>query len=141
MLAILALAATLVVPNLDGIGSRQFDAQVREAVGVLNNSRRLAVVEGRPGQIALLTSAAEVDEQAAGSSEERYRFDDGIRLAWRENEDARPQDRERVVLRFYPEGGASGGDVIVSSPSRQALIHVDPFSARVSSEQPGERIR
>ena len=141
VLAILALAVTLVVPDLDSIGARRFDAQVREAVGVLNNSRRLAVIEGRPGEVALLNSSAEVEQQEPDSGAEQYRFDEGIRLAWRENEAARPEDRERIALRFYPEGGASGGDVIVSSPSRQALIHVDPFSARVSSEVPEERIR
>ena len=135
VLAILGMAASLVVPNLSGIGARRFDAQLREVAGLLNHARRMAVIEGHVTEV-LLSVAADADsgpQAERGDRVSRYRFSAGMTLAWGEVPGERPEAEADITLRFFPEGGATGGDVVLRDAGREAVIRVDAFSGRVST--------
>lgn len=143
VLAILGMAVSLVAPNLSGIGARRFDAQLREAAGLLNHARRMAVVEGHTTEVRFLT-AGDPDEGAGAERGERfsqYRFASGLEMAFRERADDRAEPDTERTLQFFPEGGATGGELLLFGDGRQALIRIDPFSGRVETEMIDERVR
>lgn len=136
VLAILGMAVSLVAPNLSGVGARRFDAQLREAAGLLNHARRMAVVEGQVTEVRFLTNDG-TDEGAVAQRGERfseYRFASGVEMAFRETADDRAGPESERTLQFFPEGGATGGEVLLSADGRQALIRIDPFSGRVETQ-------
>ena len=53
VMGIVALAAALVTPNLTGLDSRNFDAQLRDLGSQLNYARRNAIVSGQVSMIEL----------------------------------------------------------------------------------------
>lgn len=138
VLAILGMAASVIVPNLSSIGARRFDAQLREAAGLLNHARRMAVVEGHVTEVQLSVAADEDSGSMAerGDRISRYRFDTGLELAWRQTPEDRPEPEADITLRFFPEGGATGGDVLLQGERRRAVIRVDAFSGRVQTGAP-----
>ncbi len=135
VLGILAMAATLVVPSVSGLDNRRFDARVREATALLNGARRSAVVEGLPTSAVFAGSGA-----AASASPETPRVrrwtDDTIELGFREERDGESEPGERIEIVFYPEGGATGGTLVLRRDGRRAEIRIDPFSGRVRTERP-----
>lgn len=143
VLAILAMAVSLVAPGLSGIGARRFDAQLREATGLLNHARRMAVVDGQATEVRLRTTG-EPDADAVAERGERfseYRFASGLEMAFRESADDRAEPETERTLQFFPEGGATGGEVLLRGEDRQALIRIDSFSGRVETELINERVR
>lgn len=143
VLAILGMAVSLVAPNLSGIGARRFDAQLREAAGLLNHARRMAVVEGQATEVRLSTTGAP-DEDAVAERGERfseYRFASGLEMAFRETADDLAEPETERTLQFFPEGGATGGEVLLRGEGREALIRIDPFSGRVETATIDERRR
>lgn len=143
VLAILGMAVSLVAPNLSGIGARRFDAQLREAAGLLNHARRMAVVEGQATEVRLHI-AGESGQGAVAERGERiseYHFSHDLRMAFRETADERARPEPEMTLQFFPEGGATGGEVLLRGENRQALIRIDPFSGRVETERLDERVR
>ncbi len=151
VLTILAMAALLVVPNLGGIESRSFDGQVREAHALLNHARRTAVVRGLPAQAVFHISdevaapgnnrrgadalqAAPAPAAQAGSWQAR-----GISLAFRDSNNQRRDVSTQVAVMFFPEGGSTGGELIMRQGNRVAVVSVDPFSGRVSTHRDENR--
>lgn len=142
VLAILGMAAGLILPNLDGIGARRFDAQLREAAGLLNHARRMAIVEGQPVEVRLRVGEADQPPLAErGERVNRYRFGGGLDMAWRETADERATTESAITLQFFPEGGATGGELLLDNGQQQSLIRIDPFSGRVETGQPDEGVR
>jgi general secretion pathway protein H len=41
---------------------------------------------------------------------------------------------DTLEITFYPEGGSTGGILILSSQERQASITINPFTGRVETE-------
>lgn len=143
VLAILGMAVSLVAPNLSGIGARRFDAQLREAAGLLNHARRMAVVEGQVTEVRF-SVAGESEEGAVAERGERvseFRFAGGLEMAFRETADEQAEPETEMTLQFFPEGGATGGELLLLGEDRQALIRIDPFSGRVETELINERVR
>lgn len=129
VLAILGLAAALVAPNIGGIDSRNFNAQVREAHALLNHARRTAVVRGIPMQ-AEFTIEGETEEQTMPGSAGSWRAR-GITLEFRDSNNQRHKVEQSVQVLFFPEGGSTGGELIMRQGDRQAIVSIDPFSGRV----------
>ena len=57
-----------------------------------------------------------------------------IELAYRDSTGQTVEVTDAVEISFYPEGGSSGGEVILSQGERVAALFIDPFSGRVSTE-------
>ena len=52
VLAIIATASVLIVPNLGGFEARTFSTQLRQAQSLLNYARRTAVVSGKASTVS-----------------------------------------------------------------------------------------
>lgn len=145
VLGILGMAAMLLGPGLATLDSPGFNAQTREATGLLNYARRMAVVQGTPASIEFLTAADDADSEIsaeasnASSSEPDARqadivgrwVGDNIDLSYRDSAGQDAPVQRRVLVTFYPEGGSTGGELIMQQENRLLTISVDPFSGRV----------
>ena len=141
VLAILGMAATLLGPGLATLDSPGFNAQTREATGLLNYARRMAVVQGTPASIEFLSAAYDADDEArrdTGREPDPQQADivgrwigDNIDLSYRDSAGQDASVDRRILVTFYPEGGSTGGELIMQQESRLLTISVDPFSGRV----------
>ncbi len=149
MLAILAMGSMLVIPGLTGMESRTFNAQVREASSLLNYARRTAVVTGRPAVASFQSqpdeAAAEVDADIRTSEAARSTLGPdapwssrGVEIAYRDSTQHLVEVEDDIDITFFPEGGSTGGELILTLDDREAVIVIDPFSGRVRTELPDD---
>jgi general secretion pathway protein H len=142
VLTIIALGSMVIVPNLTGMESRTFNTQVRDAHTLLNHARRMAVVSGRPS-IASFSAGTrnEDDEDAAPESllSVGHWHADNLSLTFRDSADQEVEVEDLLEITFYPEGGSSGGSLILALDERVATVMVNPFTGRVETEFDNER--
>jgi general secretion pathway protein H len=138
VLAIIAMASVVVVPNLGGLESRTFSAQVREASSLLNYTRRMAVVTGQPATASFhfgSDAAEEVNRSNRNGPALVGRWQSsGLALRYRDSADREIEVEDKIDITFYPEGGSTGGTLNLQQDDRAASIAVDPFTGRVTAE-------
>ncbi len=119
-LAIVGLLLAVSVPGTQSFyQSMQYRHALREVLGTLSDARRKALDSGRAQDVAFDTSRGTVEFD--GETEQLPEgFELGVTSASEVN-------RQGVgVIRFYPEGGSTGGDIDISAPSgRGVRISVD----------------
>ena len=137
VLSIIAMASILVVPNLGSLESRTFGAQVREAKSLLNYARRIAVVSGQPSTASFYVGRQDIDRDSeispARSSVGRWQSS-GAAVRYRDSTDGEIEVEEKIEITFYPEGGSTGGTLLLSWEDQIVNIVVDPFTGRISTE-------
>ena len=134
VLTILGMASILVVPNLGSLETRTFSAQVRQATSLLNYARRLAVVDGQPSTASFYTdSGGEQEALAAITSVGRW-DSGGTLIRFRDSTDREFEVEDLIEITFYPEGGSTGGTLLLKQQDQLQAIEIDPFSGRVTSE-------
>lgn len=131
VLGILGMAALLIVPGLTRLDTPSFNAQLREATGLLNYARRMAVVNGQPAIIAFYEQTSNAQDEQQGPVVAGRWLARGIELSYRESTGQMRNIDERLDIVFYPEGGSTGGELLLMQNNRRATIQVDPFSGRV----------
>lgn len=143
VLTILGMASVLVVPNLGGLESRTFNAQVRQATSLLNYARRIAVVSGQSSTVSF--HALGEDDEAESAADESNDLaananivgewnSTGLTLRFRDSTDREIDVEEKIEISFYPEGGSTGGTLLLRQGRQQVEIIIDPFSGRISTE-------
>jgi len=140
VMAIIAMAAAIIAPQLTVGGAVRLQAQVREAVAVLNYTRRSAIIEGRP-KAALFFSPPQPDatqppqadaEQAERSSRPGVWVSRGATLQW--GGELTEADQLDYQITFYPEGGSSGGELIFTQEDLKASVTVDPITGKITMQ-------
>lgn len=141
VLAIIGLAGALLVPRLGGLDDRGFNVEVRAAANLLNHARRNAVVSGNPATISFVpaTAAGEFDYRppifSAGVFNAR-----NIELQFQGAAGEREPVLEPLEITFFPEGGSTGGALLLRREALGARIDIDPFTGRISAnEQENDR--
>ena len=155
VLALLALASVLVVPNVGSLDARTYSVQLRQVNALLHYARRNAVITGLPFSARLYgptfrpddADIASADEFAGGrergqgqsagllqTPEARWKSD-GIALSYEDSTERLTEVERFIDVTFYPEGGSSGGTLIFSRDDRHTRIVIDPFTGRISSEE------
>jgi general secretion pathway protein H len=137
VLTIMAMASILVVPNIGSLDSRTFNVQIREATSLLNYARRIAVVSGQPSTAIFSSGQARSDQDSNnGSSRSNVRRweSDGTTVRYRDSTDREIEVEEQIEIIFYPEGGSTGGTLLLSQEERVVSITVDPFTGRISTQ-------
>ena len=147
VLAIIATASIMVVPNLGGFEARTFGTQVRQAQSLLNYARRTAVISGQASTVSFNVLPA--DELAQADREEEYASlsnivaqwnGGGLNLRFRDSTDREIEIEESTEVTFYPEGGSTGGTLLFTQENQAGVIDVDPFTGRVSSGDPDREL-
>lgn len=135
VLGILGMLATLAVPALRSLDGPGFNAQVRQATGLLNNARRMAVVQGQTTrvefEIADANSRVGKDDRLPSTQAGLWRTEN-LELWYANSTQSSQRVDERLVISFFPEGGSTGGDLMFRQNDRERVVEIDPFSGRVS---------
>jgi general secretion pathway protein H len=135
VLGILGMLATLAVPALRSLDAPGFNAQVRQATGMLNNARRMAVVQGQTTRVEFEMAGASLrlgdDDGLPSTQASRWRTEN-LELWYANSTQSSQRVDERLVISFFPEGGSTGGELIFRQNDRERVVEIDPFSGRVS---------
>ena len=137
VLTIMAMASILVIPSIGNIDSRSFSSQIRQATSLLNYARRIAVVSGQPSTASFYASLEVRDEEDTSepARDSVGRWDStGTAVRYRDSTDREFEVDEKIEITFYPEGGSTGGTLLLSQGDRLVSIIVDPFTGRISAE-------
>lgn len=155
VLALIALASVMVVPNVGSLDARTYSVQLRQVNALLHYARRNAVITGLPVSARLYGPSFRLDDadissanefaggqecgqgQSAGllrTPEARWESD-GIALSYEDSTERLIEVERFIDVTFYPEGGSSGGTLIFSRDDRHTRIVIDPFTGRISSEE------
>ena len=129
-MAIVAMLLALAVPaSVRFYDSIQYRQAVRDVVTLLSSARYAAVNTGRAQDVVINPATREL---RFGGRRTRLPGDLGLVV-----HSARELNREREgVIRFYPEGGSSGGGVDIERPGSDGVrISVDWLVGRVSQER------
>ena len=146
VLAIIATASIMVVPNLGGFEARTFGSQLRQAQSLLNYARRTAVISGQASTVSFNVLPA--DEMAQADEEEYASLSNivaqwngaGVNLRFRDSTDREIEIEESTEVTFYPEGGSTGGTLLFAQEDQAGVIDIDPFTGRVSSGDPDKEL-
>lgn len=141
VLAILAMGSVLLIPSIGNMNSRTYTAQVREVSALLNYTRRAAVVSGRAASAQFFPASDEDEASQAPAQSARSELGRtqnwrarGIEFAFKDSTQQRLDVEEGVTITFFPEGGSTGGSLILTLDRREAVISIDPFSGKVRTE-------
>ena len=132
VLAIMALALLLVPPNLiRGSDSQALKADLRQVVGGLRFARTRAIALNS-------TVELEIDPDARRLSVDMKpligKLNAGTRIALMSEEQTWRQDGT-VAIRFFPDGGSSGGDMLVSNDASRYRVRVNWLTGDVTAAQ------
>ncbi|MDA1370907.1 MAG: hypothetical protein O2971_09125 [Proteobacteria bacterium] len=135
VLTIIGMASILVVPNVGNLDSRSFSAQARRASSLLNYARRTAVVRGQPSTASFypVLDDDEIPTLPLRSSVGSWRSN-GASLGFRDSTDRESAVDALLEITFYPEGGSTGGTLLLAQGDQVVSINVDPFTGRVDTE-------
>ena len=126
-MTVAGLVLAIAVPqSITFYQSLQYRSAVRETIGLLNSARYAAVAQGAARDVLISPS-----DRVATFGDERAEFADNVELA---AHSAKEVNRDGMgVIRFYPDGGASGGGVdITRAGGNSVVIAVDWLVGRVT---------
>ena len=126
-MAIVGLLMAVTVPgSIRMYESIQYRQVVRDVLTTLGSARQLAVDRGRAQDVAF-----DPDRRQVSLGDDIQQLPDGFELTVTT---ASEVNRQNVgVIRFYPEGSSTGGDVDIASPTgRGVRISVDWLMGGVS---------
>ncbi|WP_069471403.1 prepilin-type N-terminal cleavage/methylation domain-containing protein [Candidatus Marithrix sp. Canyon 246] len=135
VMVIIGMAVAVVVPRLSNSEVTILKAQVREAVAVLNYARRSAIVEGKQ-KVASFHEGKENTGSKTSKSEPGKWTSRGATIQWGGNylsEDEEEESKTFEII-FYPEGGSSGGAIVLTYKYHKAKITVSPITGKIESE-------
>lgn len=128
VMAIIATAVALVVPQLSSGEGVKLEAQVRDLIAVLNHARRSSIINNRTTTI-LLQEGHEANEPSLTRLPDRWESR-GAKLKW-------AKDTEflgTLKVTFYPTGGCSGGTVLMIQYGIQARIEINSMTCKMQVE-------
>ena len=127
VLAILAILTSLSVPALDRLFPRLRLLSASEAVIVeVSRIKAMAISTGQPADFLM-----DIENRTFGGSDRRMkRLPDGVGF---EFTTAKQLLAETGVgaIRFFPDGGSTGGRVVLSTAAYREEIKIDWFNGRV----------
>jgi len=125
--SVAALVLALAIPSsIRFFESMQFRAGIRDVATMLNAARYHAVAEGRSQDVAISP-----EENWVRFGDEEVTFDETVSLRV---DSAREVNQDRLgIIRFYPDGGSSGGGVEIEREQGDVVtISVDWLVGRVT---------
>ena len=131
LLAVLVLMATVaatVMPRFIGTGTTDTQAAARTLAAGLRRARSQAIQHSHTASLTLDVQRREFEL----SFEDRTRkLPRGVRLKLFTARSA-VETAERGAIRFFPDGGSTGGRITVAGPNKEILVDVDWLTGRVS---------
>jgi len=134
VLTIIGMASILVVPNVGNLDARVFSTQFRQANTLLNYARRTAVVQGQPASIEFYAESQRENEVVSSRTAIGKWQSTGAEIIFIDSTEREKEVEDKIEITFFPEGGSTGGTLIMVLGERREAIEIDPFTGRVSTE-------
>lgn len=134
VLGIISLVSLLLIPNAGNIESRLFSVEVREVTDLLNHVRREAVLRGQPSTLRLIADGIDSTEMMPNLQVVATWVSEGLLLEFLDSTDRLSKVEDSLDITFYPEGGSSGGTLLLILEPQRTSIQVDPFTGRISHD-------
>jgi general secretion pathway protein H len=139
VMVIIGMMAALVIPHLSSGQATFLNAQVREAVAVLRYASRSAKILGKETTANLYEGSVGTGDKPTAKVEPGGWVSRGATIQWAEeyNDDVNDDghiEKTAYKFTFYPEGGSSGGELILSYLQYKAKIKVNPITGKIESE-------
>jgi len=136
VLVIIGLASSLIIPRLNS-DSKLFDAQIRELVAILKYNRRMAVVTNQVQHAVLypFTQADNLAQKAFEQTPDKQKghwFSKGAEYTWNRGDSINEVKNKKIVIDFFPQGGATEGELIIYYADLKSKIEIDGFTGKVS---------
>lgn len=128
VMAIVAFAVAIVVPNLGhAIGSQQYKNSMREMLLLMRSVREQAQQDSRTTELWL-----NVEEKTFGKSTDKKSFHlpANTKIAFETFEQGLKTDSTGVV-RFYPDGTSSGGEITTDYDGLAMTLRVSWITGRI----------
>lgn len=139
VLTLIGMASVLIFPNVGNLDGRTFSMQVRQAHSLLNHARRDAVVRGQPSTVRLYAAEdIEDSDESLGPNIVGSWQGEGIDILFRDSTDQESEVEQSIDITFFPEGGSTGGTLLLALGEQQAYIAIDPFTGRIDNEPEDE---
>lgn len=136
VIVIIGIAVAWVAPRFGRSEVSLLKAELREAIATLNYARRMALIQGIKTNVVLSSMPKDLSGQGQKSDELHWRSR-GAELRWAEQRGETAQKDEKTapafVFTFYPGGGSSGGELILSRAEYRATIEVNPLTGKISA--------
>jgi len=126
VLAIIAIASAIVIPRISS-NSHNFQAQVRELSAVLKYNRRMAIVSSQLQQAKLFPYK---EDSLPKKLKKGHWQSQGADLIWLSSP-AGEIHNQVVSIDFFPQGGATGGELLLSQDQFKVKISIDGFTGKV----------
>ena len=138
VLAVLAMASSLVIAKITGNKTEKFRLQIHEAVNVLNYARRIAIVKGLPSTAKFMASKPADSLQNNAKNPAGHWRSRGARLSYVGISGREDTGLTSIEITFYPQGGSTGGILNFMQNGIQAAIFIDPITGRIKTTFAGE---
>ena len=132
VLVILGVTVALATPQFaKGLRTLELKAGARQLVAVLRQARGRAVVEGREVEL-LLDRERRVYRLNGAGREYGWRGPMALRVY---SAEGLPVEETTAVLRFFPDGGSSGGFIDLALEQRGYRVEVNWLTGRVTLDE------
>ncbi len=137
VMAIVAMVVAMVIPHIGSGEVTILKVQVREAMATLRYARRSAIVEGKQ-KVAIFKGGKTADKSTTKAMPGQW-VSRGATLQWGNevSDDGKTGDKDETgiyKITFYPEGGNSGGELILTYLDHKATISVNPITGKIESD-------
>lgn len=135
VMTLIGMASMLIFPNVGNLDGRSFNVQIRQANALLNHARRDAVVRGQPSTIRIYADEEIVEDESDLSPNivGSWRSNE-IEIIFRDSTDQENEVEESIDITFFPEGGSTGGTLLLAFEDQEMRIVIDPFTGRIRNE-------
>jgi prepilin-type N-terminal cleavage/methylation domain-containing protein len=136
VLAIIGLGSALLIPRLNS-DVKLFDAQVRELVANLKYGRRMAVIKNQIQQVVLHPSiqfqATSIEKSPPKTNKKKgHWFSQGAEYIWTKGNTQNEIKNKKIVIDFFPQGGATEGELLIYAGAIKSKIIIDGFTGKVT---------
>lgn len=137
VLVIIGLAAGFAVPKFKSRDELVEKTRIRKVVAMLHYARRRAIISGRPQHLAIsrLRSGSRADRRSEEMSWTSYgsavRMAPGSVLG---DSGGKTRVMERTTITFFPDGGNTGGRLVIRDSGKETTVVVNPVSGRITLE-------
>jgi type II secretion system protein H len=136
VMALIAMAATLVVPRISTSQSSLFQSDVREALTILKYGRRMSIIQGRDFTVTLQSNSQQSKRAMRLDPENWMARVSSLQCQATdaEKEDKEEQKEMTCHIIFYPEGGSSSNEILISFMHYRAKITLNPLTGKAAWE-------
>ncbi len=107
-----------------------FNTKVRELATLLKQNRRLAILKKQHRLVKIVRSEKGSKIKSPKSNTDIW-SSESIHFTWSDDSEKQTIDK-KVTVHFLPQGGASGGKLLLQYENQQTTLELDSFTGKIS---------